>query len=117
MLKRRALTFFLMKISVIFNLVFFSDSTFQNNRISFPLTFLKPDTYPRQISKDNWRFNHHLHWNKFDMSDIHFQLIEVVDSNKDKVVHGKLDNGVYENYTFSLNNGKWLLVKLEIPEL
>jgi hypothetical protein len=101
----------------IFQSRFFSDSSYQSDRIRFPLVFLKPDTYPRQIQKGDWKFNTHLHWSKTNPSDIHFKLIEVVDADQDKVVHGKLDNGVYENYTFSSENGKWILVKLEIPDL
>ena len=101
----------------IFQSRFFSDSSYQSDRISFPLDFLKPDTYPRQIAKGDWKFNAHLHWSKTNPSDIHFKLIEIVDADKNKVVHGRLDNGVFENYTFSLINGKWILVKLEIPDL
>ena len=95
----------------------FSDSNYQSDRIRFPLDFLKPGTNPQQIIKGDWKFKAHLYWSKTNPSDIHFKLVEVVDSNQDKVVHGKLDNGVFENYTFSLENGKWILVKLEIPDL
>ncbi|MGA2822228.1 MAG: DUF4348 domain-containing protein [Bacteroidales bacterium] len=101
----------------IFQSRFFSDSSYQSDRIRFPLGFLKPDTYPRQIQKGDWKFKAHLHWSKTNPSNIHFRLIEVVDADQNKVIHGKLDNGVYENYTFSLENGKWILVKLEIPDL
>jgi hypothetical protein len=101
----------------IFQSRFFSDSSYQLARIKFPLDFLKPDSYPRQIVKGDWKFNAHLHWSKTNPSDIHFKLIEVVDADQNKVVHGKLDNGIYEDYTFSLENGKWILAKLEIPDL
>jgi len=101
----------------IFQSHFFSDNNYQLSRIRFPLEFRRPDSYPRQLAQGDWKFNEHLHWSKTNPSDIHFSLIEVVDSDKDKVVHGKLDTGVYENYTFSLVNGNWFLVKVEIPDL
>jgi hypothetical protein len=101
----------------IFQSRFFSDSSYQSSRILFPLDFLKPDAYPRKIVKGNWKFGEHLHWSGTNPSDIHFRLIETVESGNDKVIHGRLDNGGFENYTFSLRNGQWMLVKMEIPEL
>ncbi len=101
----------------IFQSRFFSDSSYQFSRIKFPLAFLKPDNSPSQIVKNQWRFSEHLHWGNTNPEDVHFKLIEVVDTDKDKVVRGKNDRGIYENYTFSLVNGKWFLVKVEIPNL
>ena len=101
----------------IFQSHFFSDSSYQVSRIKFPLAFLQPDNSPNQIVKGQWSFSKHLHWSKTNPSDVHFKLIEVVDAEKDKVVRGKNDSGNYENYTFSLVNGEWFLVKVEIPDL
>jgi hypothetical protein len=96
---------------------FFSESNFQLDRISFPLDFLKPGSQVLKINKADWTFNTHLHWSKTNPLDVHFKLIEVVDVDQNRVVHGKLDNGAYENYTFSLVNGNWKLIELEIPDL
>jgi hypothetical protein len=101
----------------IFQSRFFSDSSYQSSRITFPLDFIKPDAYPRKIEKGSWKFGEHLHWSSTNPSDIHFRLIETVESGNDKVIHGRLDNGGFENYTFSLRNGQWMLVKMEIPDL
>jgi|GEM_PF-5542935 len=101
----------------IFQSRFFSDSSYQLSRIKFPLNFLEPDNSPFQLVQGQWRFSEHLHWSKTNPSDVHFKLIEVLNADRDKVVYGKHDNGDYENYTFSLVDGKWFLVKVEIPEL
>ena len=101
----------------IFQSRFFSDDSFQLIRITFPVPFVEPDNPPYMITKEHWEFNSHLYWNKANPADIHFKLIDVVDENNSKVVHSRLDSGNYENYTFSLVDGKWFLVKVEITNL
>jgi len=101
----------------IFQSQFFSDSIFQVSRIRFPLEFIKPDAYPRPIQQADWKFTGHLYWNKTNPSDIHFMLVDVYPGATNTTVNGRLDNGNYEKYYFDLLNGKWFLVKLEIPDL
>jgi hypothetical protein len=101
----------------IFQSQFFSDSLFQAARITFPLDFSKPDSYPKKIERRDWKFNSHLYWNPTDPTDIHNKIVEIYPGATKTVVKGRLDSGGYENYNFDLINGKWFLVKLEIPDL
>lgn len=43
------------------------------------------------------------------------QMLEILNEGKEKVLYGQPDNGSLENYTFSLKDGKWFLIKVELP--
>jgi hypothetical protein len=100
-----------------FQASFFTDSLFQIERINFPLTVQQPYAQPGRIAKSEWSYKSHLHWNSESPYDVHFSYISAEYSGGDEIVHGKVDTGKYEDYSFSLENGKWYLVKIFLPAI
>ena len=95
---------------------FFSDSVFQASRIQFPLEYLRPDAAPRHMTSQDWKFRDHLYYTG-NPPEYHSRLIETVKEFNFMRVYGQTDTRYYENYYFSLIDGKWYLVKCQIPGL
>ena len=105
------------EIFSVFQSRFFTDSIFQFTRINFPLEYRRPDAQPRNVNSGDWKFLDHLYWTKSDPPVYHQVYMQTVPKGDFMRVDGQLDNRYYEYYYFSLIDGKWYLVKYEIPGL
>ena len=95
---------------------FRNDSLFQLDRVSFPLTTMIweiGDDNPRKttIQKDDWRFLNFHYDESFAKRqlDPYTQEIKVYGDTVKLEIRG-VDNGIYTDFEFARQKGKWYLV-------
>lgn len=99
---------------------FCTDSTFQLNRIKFPLmeTYLGSNldsVITRRIARSDWKF---VRIKKFEANTFEYYFSSFTNRKlpeTDEMVYSILgvENGIQINYYFKRENGKWFLVKIE----
>jgi Domain of unknown function (DUF4348) len=88
---------------------FYSDSTFQRNRITFPLINLLWDVDKKSYDKEIINANE---W-EFTSLDDNKYLKKITKSEFRVKLNIQIqDTGVSVNYIFNLKNGKWFLDKI-----